>query len=349
MASDIGMRIESAYLGSAALRVSRLCLGAMNFGNRAWGCDEDESLRIIDAYLERGGNFIDTANSYADGRSEEIVGRALKGRRQHVVLATKVFNRTGPGANEMGYSRPNIQMALEASLRRLQTDVIDLYYFHHWDPGASLVEMLRTMNDLVRRGLVRYAACSNFTAAQIVEAAYLCDRFGWEPLVCLQPQYNLLARDIEAEILPVARRFGIGIVPWGPLAGGVLSGKYDRDRPPPPDSRLGAPEPDPRRRAARERALNQHAFAVVDAVKHVANAVGASSASVSLAWLLEQPGVTAPIVGPRSVSQLKENLTALDVRLTSEQRAMLDAASRPLLPYPYSMEGPIGESRQREG
>lgn len=337
----------TVYLGNTGLRVSRLCLGAMNFGNQTWGCDEPTATRIVHAYLDCGHNFIDTANSYAGSRSEEILGRALQGRRDRVVLATKLFNRMGDGPNDMGYSRQSMLAAVRGSLRRLRTDYIDLYYFHHWDPGSPLTDMLRTMNDLVRQGLVRYAACSNFTAAQIVEAHYLCERYGWEPLVCLQPQYSLLERDIEAEIVPVAARFGLALVPWSPLAGGFLTGKYSRAAPPPPDSRLGSEEPDPRRRAQRQRVLNERNFAILDRLTEVAAAAGASPATTALAWVLAQPGVTAPIIGPKNCDQLAQNLSALDLRLAPEHIACLGDVSRPPLPYPYSMEGPIGEPRRR--
>ena len=217
-------------LGRSGLRVSPLCLGAMNFGNEQFGCDEKTSIGIIHAYLDAGHNFIDTANVYSGTKSETIVGKAVKDRRDAVVIATKAASPLGPGPFDSGSSRKHVVKACEDSLRRLGTDYIDLYQMHRYDDATPLEETLSTLNDLVRQGKVRYIGVSNWTASQIVEACLTIDAKGWEPLVSLQPQYSILARDIEVEILPACRKFGLGVIPWSPLAAACSPASTSRAR-----------------------------------------------------------------------------------------------------------------------
>jgi aryl-alcohol dehydrogenase-like predicted oxidoreductase len=223
------MRIRK--LGRTGLKVSQLCLGAMTFGNKEWGCDEPTSKRLIDRFLDAGGNFIDTADTYSNGVSEEITGRALKGKRQQVVLATKVAAPMGPGPNDLGLSRRHVLDAVDASLRRLGTDWIDLYQVHAYDPTTPLDETLRVLDDCVRAGKVRYLGCSNYSAWQLMKATALARELGTARFDGLQPQYSLACRTIEREHLPLCREEGIGVVPWSPLAGGLLTGKVRKGKP----------------------------------------------------------------------------------------------------------------------
>ncbi|MFI7463359.1 aldo/keto reductase [Nonomuraea sp. NPDC049646] len=318
-------------MGRSGLRVSRACLGTMNFGTEhglAAG-DATEAGRVIDAYLDAGGNFIDTADLYHRGETEEIVGRALRGRREWVVLATKGAMPVGPEGR--GLSRRHLTRALEASLRRLGTDYIDLYQCHQWDPGTPIEETMATLDGFVRSGKVRYLGCSNFTAAQIVEAQWAAERVGGTPFVSLQPQYSLLQRLVEDEILPACARFGLGAVVYGALGGGVLTGRYRRGEIPDPDSRmgrlLGAAMPGAARWA--QSLLNDRNLAVAEGLAEVAAGLGADPAAVALAWVAGRPGVTSVLLGPRSVRQLRENLAAFDLTLPPEATTRLDDLSDP--------------------
>lgn len=322
-------------LGRSGLKVSPLCLGAMNFGNDAFGCDEKTSIDIIHAYLDAGHNFIDTANVYSGTKSETIVGKAVKGRRESVVVATKFASPLGPGPFESGGSRKAIMQAVEDSLRRLDTDYIDLYQMHRYDFDTPVEETLSTLNDLVRSGKVRYIGVSNWAASHIMDAVRVIEANGWEPLVSLQPQYSIIARDIEVEIVPVCEKFGIGMIPWSPLAGGMLTGKYKRDEEPSEDTRFGAP--DPRTQAMwRSLVLRERNFQIVDVVLDEAKKAGVTPIELSLAWVLSRPQVVSPIIGPKSVKQLEDNLKALDVDLSPETIETIDNASRPRLPYPHN-------------
>jgi aryl-alcohol dehydrogenase-like predicted oxidoreductase len=308
-------------LGNSGLKVSRAALGTMNFGTGAGvgSCTEEEAREIIDAFLDAGHNLIDTADAYTGGQSEEIVGRAVKGRRDQVVVATKAYLPQGPGANDRGLSRQHLTRALDASLRRLGTDHVDLYQCHQWDPATPVEETLATLDGFVRAGKVRYLGCSNFTAAQIVESQLTARAMNATPFVSLQPQYSLAARDIEAEILPTCQRFGLGTLVWSPLAGGVLTGRYRRGVD--PDSRIG------RLRALSTKAaqdwadgfLNETTLAIADQVAAVAADLGTTPATIALAWVAQRPGVTSVIIGPRTVGQLRENLDALAFPLTDER------------------------------
>lgn len=329
---------ETTSLGRSGLKVSRLCLGAMNFGNEAWGCDEATSVKIIDAFLASGANFVDTANVYSGGRSEEIVGRAIAARRDEVVLATKGFNpMEGDGPNDVGNSRRNLVRSLEGSLRRLGTDYVDLYQVHNWDWTTPIEETMAALDSMVRDGKVRYIGCSNFQASQIVEAQWAAERIGGAPLVCLQPQYSLIVRDIERDILPTARRHGLGVIVWSPLGGGLLTGKYSRDDIP-KDSRFGKAGSGDVWERFRRTLFTDQSFSIVDKVGEVAAAAGTSHTAVAVAWTLAQPGVTSAIIGPRTVEQLEDNLAAATVDLDAGTLKELDRAARGPWAYPNFMQ-----------
>lgn len=331
--------MEYRYLSSTGIKVSALCLGCLTFGREL---DEAASLRLIGRYLDAGGNFLDTANVYSLGRSEEIVGQAIRGRRNEVVLATKVRMRVGDGVNDVGLSRKHIVAQVEGSLRRLGTDFIDLYYVHCWDAAADLQQMLRTMDDLVRVGKIRYWGISNFAGWQIALAATTCRYEGWARPVALQPQYSMLVRGIEREVLPAALAFDLAVVPWSPLARGVLTAKYQRGGQVAAESRLG-------RRISWmdlwERWDVDRVWQAVEAVGQVAKARGVTHAQVALNWLLCQPGMTAPIIGATSLQQLEENLGAVGWALTAEELARLDEASAFDLGYPAEFIRRVNEER----
>jgi aryl-alcohol dehydrogenase-like predicted oxidoreductase len=325
--------MQYRYMGQTGLKVSELCLGAMTFGRET---SEADSFVMLNRFVEAGGNFIDTADIYSRGVSEEIVGRWLKSqRRDDLVIATKVRFPMGDGVNEVGLSRKHILAGVDASLRRLQTDYIDLYQVHCWDRGTPLEETLSTLDTLVKSGKVRYIGASNFAGWQLQKAADLCRQHGWEPFRCLQPLYNLLDRTLEWELVPVCQNEGIGIIPWSPLRGGWLSGKYHRDMTAPPaDTRVEQAE----RHGWSESwstYANDRTWSILDVLRATAAAVGKTPAQVALRWLLEMPAVTAPIIGARTLSHLEDNLGATDWRLTHEQMAQLNAVSAVPYVYPY--------------
>lgn len=307
--------VEYVKLGRTGLKVSRLCLGCLNFG---WTTDETESVRIIHRALDAGINFIDTANVYGQGASEIIVGKALAGRRDQVVLATKFSRAVGDGPNDRGNSRWHIMREVERSLKRLGTDYIDLYQVHRPDPDTPMDETLSALTDLVRQGKVRYIGTSTFPAWELCESLWIADRFGYERFVCEQPPYNILNRSIERELLPFARKHGFAIIPWSPLAAGWLSGKYRRGQPPPPGSRAT------RRHWDLESELSARRFDAVEQLEALARDVGKTLSQVALNWLLQQPAVTAPIIGPRTMEQLLDNLGALDWSLGPEHLEAID-------------------------
>ena len=323
--------MEYRRLGGTGLMVSELCLGCMTFGREL---DEAGSREIITRFLDGGGNFLDTADVYERGLSEEITGRALKEvPREDVVLATKVRFPMGEGPNDVGLSRKHITSGCDASLRRLGTDHIDLYQVHCWDAATPLEETLSALTDLVRAGKVRYIGVSNFTAWQLMKSLYLSELRGFEKFVSLQPQYSLVERNIENEVLPVCREEGLGVIPWSPLGGGFLSGKYRRDERPPVGSRIAGAEAwqdEYWNRRATERNWN-----TLDAVGEVSEETGKSYAQISLNWLLRQEGVTAPIIGARTMDQLEDNLGASGWELGPEQVSKLSAASALESVYPY--------------
>ena len=325
--------MEYRYLGKTGLKVSELCLGAMTFGRET---PEEESYPIMDRFAAVGGNFIDTANVYSTGVSEEIVGRWLKNKqRDDFVIATKVRFPMGDGPNEVGLSRKHVLASVEASLRRLQTDYIDLYQVHAWDPGAPLEETLSTLDNLVRAGKVRYLGVSNFAGWQLQKAVDISRHMGWEPFVCLQPLYNLLDREIEWELVPICQNEGLGIIPWSPLRGGWLSGKYRRGMERPISGTRVDDATQHGWSEAWEKYDTPHTWGVIDAVFEIAAQTGRTAAQVALRWLLQRPGVTAPIIGVRTMAHLEDNLGAVGWSLSDEQMARLDEVSEKPLPYPY--------------
>jgi len=322
-------------MGRTGLRVSELCLGAMTFGRET---TEEDSVKILERFVDVGGNFIDTADVYTDGTSEEILGRWLQGKnRDDWVIATKVRFSTGPGTNDIGLSRKHILSGIENSLRRLGTDYVDLYQIHMWDADTPIGETLETLNSLVRAGKVRYLGASNVAGYQLQRAIDLSRVRGWEPFTCLQPLYNLLDRSIEWEILPVCRDEGVGVIPWSPLRGGWLSGKYRRGMSAPP---AGTRIEDAEKKGWSERwseYATERTWTVIDALLAVAAEVGKTPAQVALNWVLNHPGVTAPIIGVRTMTHLEDNLGAMGWTLSEEQTGRLNQASDVQKPYPYSL------------
>ena len=330
--------MKQRRLGKTGLQVSELCLGAMNFGNMRMGVDEAESRRVIDAYIARSGNFIDTADAYSGGISEEIVGRALKGRRDSVIVATKGFypvvaNFGDPpsSSNALGASRRHLAEALDASLRRLGTDYVDLYQVHCWDHATPIEETLSTLDTFVHAGKVRYVGLSNYSAWQIAESRQLCIRHGWEPFATAQMQYSLVCRDIEQDVVPVCRRYGIGILPWSPLGQGVLTGKY-RDGA--ASGRFSGEPPTAAAAGWRARFLNERTDRVVDVVREIARREESTPTAVSIAWLLTREGVSSVIIGPKTVDQLEQNMEATSLVLALDALGDLEAASEPAPRYP---------------
>ncbi|RAN76666.1 aldo/keto reductase [Bacillus sp. SRB_336] len=333
-------------LGNSGAVVSNYALGTMTFGAEA---AEDASHAILDSYLAAGGNFIDTADVYSAGISEEIIGRWLARRpeaRDAVVIATKGRFPMGDAANDVGTSRRHLTRALDDSLRRLGVEQIDLYQMHAWDPITPLEETLRFLHDSVSRGKIAYYGFSNFTGWQLTKAVHLARAQGWNAPVTLQPQYSLLVREIEFEIVPASLDAGIGLLPWSPLGGGWLSGKYKRDVPPAGATRLGE-NPTRGMEAWQERNDNPRTWDVIGAVEDIAKAHDASSAQVALAWLAGRPAVTSVILGARTTDQLADNLAAAQLELSDEETRRLTEASRPAVGvYPY---GPMAlEQRSRK-
>ena len=314
--------MEYVNLGASGLQVSRPCLGTMMFGHSPGApTSEPDSRRIIDAYLEAGGNFIDTANIYTGGESEEVVGRAIKDRRDDVVLATKGYGPIGTGPNTMGLSRKYLTRALEASLRRLGTDYIDLYQCHRPDPGTPVSETMATLHGFVQSGKVRYLGCSNWTGSQIVEAQWAARDLGGTPFISLQPRYSLNARRIEDDILPACQRQGLGTMIYSPLGGGVLTGKYKPGRPAPEGSRAA-------RGGLWSRMLDDQSVELAVEVGKVAAEIGATPAAVALAWVLSRRGVTTVIIGPRTFEQYEQNMAGFDLELDPALVKRLSDASR---------------------
>ena len=327
--------MKNRFLGKTGLKVSELCLGAMTFGRET---SVEDSHRIADQFVEAGGNFIDTANVYSRGKSEEVVGQWLKNkRRSDFVIATKVRFPMGDGPNEIGLSRKHIMDSVEASLRRLGTDYIDLYQVHCWDERAPLQETLSTLNTLVQSGIVRYIGASNYSGWQLQKAIDLSRQMGWEQFVCLQPQYNLLCRSTEWELIPVCHNEGLGVIPWSPLRGGWLSGRFHRGMSAPPEgTRIEKAEQEGWGESW-SNYNNEHTWQVLDALLSVAAETGKTPAQVAINWLLMSPGVTAPIIGVRTMEQLQDDLGAVGWSLSEEQLACLNDASVLPLPYPYEM------------
>jgi aryl-alcohol dehydrogenase-like predicted oxidoreductase len=310
-------------LGRTGVKVSPLCLGAMNFGDPT---PESEALGIIDRALDSGINFIDTANSYNEGESERIVGKALKhnGKRQQIVLATKGFSTVGKGPNDGGASRYHILKACEDSLRRLQVDTIDLYQLHRPSMTIPIDETLRALDDLVRAGKVRYVGCSTYPAWMVMEALATSEKYSLVRYVSEQPPYNLLDRRIENELVPLAQKYGLAILPWSPLAMGILAGRYPLDGTPPAGSRVNRVT----WQSARER-LSRRGLEVGAQIVEMAKQRHLTAAQLALLWCKDQPGITAPIIGPRTMGHLEEFIQVLDMKLADEDRPLFDALVHP--------------------
>ena len=326
-------------LGRSGCAVSSMCLGTMTFGTET---GEAGAHQQLDQFIDAGGTLVDTADVYSGGTSEEIIGRWFASRpaqvTERVVLATKGRFQLGGGPNDAGLSAVHLTRALDASLRRLGRDAVDLYQVHAYDPLTPLEETLRTLDGFVRSGKIRYYGLSNFTGWQLTKTVYLARELNVAPPVTLQPQYSLLAREIEWEIVPAAMDAGLGLLPWSPLGGGWLSGKYRRDERPAGATRLGE-DPD-RGMEAYDRRSTDRTWRVIDAVQKVAEDRGVSMAEVALAWVTGRPAVSSTILGARTTDQLQANLRAAGLRLTAEETAVLDAASDPdPVDYPYGEPG----------
>lgn len=335
-------------LGRSGLRVSPLALGAATFGTEwGWGAEQDEARKLFDLYVERGGNFIDTAVTYTNGSSERLLGEFTRDNRESLVLATKYTTLRRPGdPNSGGSHRKSLFASVETSLRQLNTDYIDLLYLHVWDFTTPVEEILRGMDDLVRQGKVLYVAMSNVPAWQVSRMQAIADLRGWSPLVALQIEYNLIERTGERDLIPMAREMGLGVVPYSPLAGGVLTGKYSRDD----LTATNVASDDGTRKSVTiaNGALTERNLAIVDVVTEVATELGRKPAQVGLAWTLQNPGVTAPIIGARTPAQLQDNLGALEVDFTASQLARLDEASAIGLGVPHDLlAGDFGRTLTR--
>jgi aryl-alcohol dehydrogenase-like predicted oxidoreductase len=337
-------------LGRSGCSVSTLALGTMTFGAET---DQQGSHHQLDMFLAAGGTLIDTADVYSSGGSEEVIGRWLASRpvevRDSVVLATKGRFPMGGGPNDVGLSRRHLQQALDASLRRLQVEYVDLYQVHAWDPLTPIEETLGVLDDMVHAGKVRYVGLSNFTGWQVQKAVAVARARGFEVPVTLQPQYNLLVREIEWEVVPSCLDAGLGLLPWSPLGGGWLTGKYTRDARPSGSSRLGE-DPERGMEAYDARSAKQRTWDVIDALQKVAAGRGDTMAQVALAWLADRPAVTSVILGARTTEQLDANLSAAGLHLSDEEVAVLDQASDPApADYPYGGPGQEQRSRVIEG
>jgi aryl-alcohol dehydrogenase-like predicted oxidoreductase len=329
--------MEYRFLGSTGLKVSELCLGTMSFGG---GTDEPTAHRMLDRFVAAGGTFIDTADVYGAGVSEEILGRWLERRsRDDVVIATKAYGDMGTAPTDSGAGRKHLLSAVEASLRRLRTDYLDLYQIHVFDDATPIEETLSTLDGLVRSGKVRFLGASNYAGWQLQKSIDLARQHGWEPFACLQPLYNLLDREAEWDLVPICRNEGVGIIPWSPLRGGWLSGKYRRDMAAPPaGGRVPVEDPGgPGWPEAWATYANERTWEVIDALAEVADKTGRSLAQVALRWLLQRPGVTAPIIGARTFEQLEDNLAAAASPLAEEHLARLTTVSDRPEPYPFGL------------
>ncbi|WP_411966840.1 aldo/keto reductase [Haloferax sp. YSSS75] len=322
--------MEYTYLGDTGLEVSRFCLGCMNFGSSAdWMMnDRQASLELLDHALDAGINFLDTANAYSRGESEDIVGEAIADRdREELAIATKVYFPMDDGPNKSGLSRKHILDQAKASLDRLGTDYIDLYQIHRWDDHVPIEETLSALDHLVDEGLVRYVGASTMSSYQFTKALYTADVENLERFACMQPEYNAVDRHEEANLLPVCEGEGVGVIPWSPLAGGFLTGKYERDDSVPADTRAETDEYTSNR-------FTDENWAVLDVIRELADEKDATPAQISLAWLLHKPVVDAPIVGPRTIDHLDENLGALDIELTPDEIDRIEEPKTPQWPAP---------------
>ncbi|MFP6722864.1 MAG: aldo/keto reductase [Candidatus Poribacteria bacterium] len=327
--------MEYRCLGRTGLKVSEMCLGTMTFGTNDWGIDENRSRKIFNLAIEAGINFFDTANSYADGRSEQILGKLIreKGNRDKLVVATKVFNPIGHDINDSGTSRRHIVAEIENSLQRLQTDYIDLYQVHHVDRETPAEERLRALDDLIHQGKVRYIGCSNEYAWRLCDALWISEIRNFARYESLQPKYNLLTRDIEEEILPLCKEKEIGVIVWGPLAAGYLTGKYKPNQSPPEDSRLNYTQ------STMDDFLKPQIQQTVETLDGIAKDLDKSMAEVALRWILDQDTITSVIVGATKVEQIRSNVGCSGWQLDKELLLRLSEVSSVTPRYPHSMAG----------
>ena len=335
--------MQYRFLGRTGLKVSELCMGTQNFG---WVTDETTAHVICDRFVNVGGNFFDTSNTYNQGKAELILGNWLKkqSNRSKMIIATKVFFPVGDDPNESGLSRKHIFDQIDASLRRLQTDYVDLYQMHCWDASTPLEETLQALNDLVHTGKVRYLGASNYTASQLDRAIMLSYMHGLARFECLQPEYSLLIRSTEWELLPLCISEGIGVICWSPLAGGWLSGKYKRNQSPPLGSRVARGD---RWDDLPEQRESERTWRIIDFLIKIGKTRDKTPAQVALNWLLHQPGVTAPIFGTRTLKQLDDNLGSVGWSLTTEEITQLNTVSDVPLPSPYNFIARY--TRKRDG
>lgn len=308
--------MEYRTLGRAGVKVSSLCLGTMMLGGPT---NEKDSIRIINRAMDEGINFLDTANVYNGGESERVIGKAVRNNREKWVIATKVHGSIGDNVNESGSHRYHIMSAVEASLKRLGTDHIDVYYLHRWDTSTRIVESLRALDDCVRQGKVRYIACSNFEAWRVCEALWTSKDQGLEEFVCVQPLYNIVNRDIEVELLPFCEKYGVGVVPYSPLARGVLSGKYVSGKEPPKGSRAERQD-----RRILQTELRDESYDVAQRLRPLAEGHGKTLTQFALAWVLANPTITSVIIGPRTMEQLEDNLGCLDCNITEDNEQAIN-------------------------
>ena len=323
--------MEYRFLGNTGLKVSELAFGTQTFG---WGADEKTSHALADLFLEAGGNLFDTADSYNSGLAESMLGSWLKARknRHSLIVATKVFFPTEDGPNDAGASRKHIFHSINESLGRLKTDYVDLYQIHCFDLSTPLEETLSALDDLVRAGKIRYVGASNYTASQLEKALMLSEIHQWESFSALQAEYSLIVRSTEWEILPLCKEEGVGFLAWSPVAGGWLTGKYGRNQPPPSNSRVGRKDRWDDQPEQRESELT---WRVIDNLIEIGKDCGKTPAQIALNWILQQPGITASILGVRTLEQLRENLGCIGWQLSEEEMNKLKKASHVPLPYPY--------------
>ena len=323
--------MQYRFFGRSGLKVSEIAFGVQTFG---WCVDENAAYAILDRFVEGGGNLLDTADSYNEGRAEQILGNWLQSRnnRDSLVINTKVFFPTGNGPNDTGLTRKHIYNEIDKSLQRLKTDYIDVYQLHCFDESTPLEETLSALDDLIRSGKVRYIGASNFTASQLQKALMLSNFNGWHSFVSLQPEYSLLVRSLEWEILPFCLQEGLAVLPWSPLAGGWLTGKYRKDQPPPANSRVGRKD---RWDDQAEQRANELTWRVIDTLVSLGEEYGKTPAQVALNWVFQQPGVTSPIMGARTIEQLEDNLGSTGWALNAKDIEKLNAASAIPLPSPY--------------
>jgi len=341
--------MELRRLGNSGTIVTAWCLGTMTFGSEA---DEATSFALMDAYAKAGGNFIDTANVYSESVSEQIIGRWLKARpteAKHMVIASKGRFPMGDGPNDLGLSRRHLGQALDATLKRLGVERLDLYQVHAWDALTPLEETLRFLDDAVSAGKIAYYGFSNYLGWQLAKAVQIAKFMGYAAPVTLQPHYNLIVRDIEFEVVPACQDAGMGLLPWSPLGGGWLTGKYKRDTAPTGATRLGE-NPNRGQESYGPRNESERVWRIIETVEAIAKAHGVSMAEVALRWVADRPAVTAVILGARTVKQLEENMKADAFKLSAEETAKLDTASAPVMgDYPYGAGGTKQRTRPMNG